>query len=135
MTLGGSGGESFWEEGGDFGVDVLHFHTCLTDIIDFLEKLEWWFEQEIDDEEGEGGSEDSGYHQIEENQANMTKYAAWMERSFSCANSSHSPKHVSMSEFYILYESAVKTGAGTEEYLLGRNINLHSDGHGIAQSV
>nr|GEV35565.1 hypothetical protein [Tanacetum cinerariifolium] len=45
----------------DFGVDVLHFQTCLTDILSFLEKLEWWFEQDIDDEgkedeEGEGGS-------------------------------------------------------------------------------
>ncbi|GKB96352.1 hypothetical protein Tco_0982489, partial [Tanacetum coccineum] len=63
-TLGGSGCESFWEEGDDFGVDVLCFHTCLTDILSFLEKLEWWFEQDIDDEEekdeeGEGGSEDA----------------------------------------------------------------------------
>ncbi|GKC85441.1 hypothetical protein Tco_1141158, partial [Tanacetum coccineum] len=63
-TLGGSGGESFWEEGDDFGLDVLRFHTCLTDILSFLEKLEWWFEQDIDDEEeedkeGEGGSEDA----------------------------------------------------------------------------
>ncbi|GKB30103.1 hypothetical protein Tco_0869504 [Tanacetum coccineum] len=49
-TLGGSRGESFWEEGDDFGVDVLRFHTCLTDILGFLEKLEWWFEQDIDDE-------------------------------------------------------------------------------------
>ncbi|GKE69076.1 hypothetical protein Tco_1527148 [Tanacetum coccineum] len=62
LTLGGSGGESFWEEGDDFGVDVLCFRTCLTDILGFLEKLEWWFEQDIDDEgeedeEGEGGSE------------------------------------------------------------------------------
>ncbi|GKA07100.1 hypothetical protein Tco_0686324 [Tanacetum coccineum] len=61
-TLGGSGGESFWEGGDDFRVDVLRFHTCLTDILGFLEKLEWWFEQDIDDEEeeddgGEGGSE------------------------------------------------------------------------------
>nr|GEY22298.1 hypothetical protein [Tanacetum cinerariifolium] len=61
-TLGGSEGKSFWEEGDDFSVDVLRFHTCLTDIIGFLEKLEWWFEQDIDDEEeedeeGEGGSE------------------------------------------------------------------------------
>ncbi|GKF15806.1 hypothetical protein Tco_0057268 [Tanacetum coccineum] len=60
LTLEGSGGESFWEEGDDFGVDVLCFHTCLTDILGFLEKLEWWFEQDIDDEgeedeEGEGG--------------------------------------------------------------------------------
>ncbi|GJX53190.1 hypothetical protein Tco_0281559 [Tanacetum coccineum] len=57
-----SGDESFWEECDDFGVDVLRFHTCLTDILGFLEKLEWWFEQDIDDEkeedkEGEGGSE------------------------------------------------------------------------------
>ncbi|GJT13716.1 hypothetical protein Tco_0860758 [Tanacetum coccineum] len=61
-TLGGSGGESFWEEGDDFGVNVLRFHTCLTDILGFLEKLKWWFEQDIDDEgeedeEGKGGSE------------------------------------------------------------------------------
>ncbi|GJV05777.1 hypothetical protein Tco_1343433 [Tanacetum coccineum] len=61
-TLGGSGGESFWEGGDDFGVDVLRFHTCLTDILGFLKKLEWWFEQDIDDEgeydeEGDGGSE------------------------------------------------------------------------------
>ncbi|GJX18587.1 hypothetical protein Tco_0221264 [Tanacetum coccineum] len=62
VTLRGSGSESFWEGGDDFGVNVLHFHTCLTDILGFLEKLEWWFEQDIDDgeeedEEGEGGSE------------------------------------------------------------------------------
>ncbi|GJU53648.1 hypothetical protein Tco_1227362 [Tanacetum coccineum] len=61
-TLGGSGGESFWEEGGDFGVDFLCFHICLTGILGFLEKLEWWFEEDIDDEgeedeESEGGSE------------------------------------------------------------------------------
>nr|GEU45482.1 hypothetical protein [Tanacetum cinerariifolium] len=42
--------ESFWEEGDDFGVDVLHFHTCFTDILGFLEKLKWWFDQDIDDE-------------------------------------------------------------------------------------
>nr|GEW21195.1 hypothetical protein [Tanacetum cinerariifolium] len=56
------GCESFWEEGDDFRVDVLRFHTCLTDILGFPEKLEWWFEQDIDDEEeedeeGKGGSE------------------------------------------------------------------------------
>ncbi|GKE42027.1 hypothetical protein Tco_1469311, partial [Tanacetum coccineum] len=56
-TLGGSGGESFWEEGDDFRVDVLCFHTCLTDILGFLEKLEWSFEQDIDDE-GEENEED-----------------------------------------------------------------------------
>ncbi|GJX47606.1 hypothetical protein Tco_0272796 [Tanacetum coccineum] len=50
-TLGGRGGESFWEGGDDFGVDGLRFHTCLTDILGFLEKLEWWFEQDIDKEE------------------------------------------------------------------------------------
>nr|GEV28465.1 ribonuclease H-like domain-containing protein [Tanacetum cinerariifolium] len=60
-THGGSGGGSFWEEGDDFGVDVLRFLTCLTDILGFLEKLDWWFEQDIDDEgdedeEGEGAS-------------------------------------------------------------------------------
>ncbi|GJZ23327.1 hypothetical protein Tco_0560786 [Tanacetum coccineum] len=62
VTLKGSGDESFWEEGDDFRVDVLRFHTCLIDILRFLEKLEWWFEQDIDDREeedgeGEGGSE------------------------------------------------------------------------------
>ncbi|GKF81261.1 hypothetical protein Tco_0239863 [Tanacetum coccineum] len=46
-TLGGNGGESFWEGGDDFGVDVLCFHTCLTDILGFLEKFGWWFEQDI----------------------------------------------------------------------------------------
>nr|GFA65058.1 hypothetical protein [Tanacetum cinerariifolium] len=54
-----SGGESFWEEGDDFGVDVLRFHTCLTDILGFLEKLEWWFEQDYDDE-GDEDEEDGG---------------------------------------------------------------------------
>nr|GEX29230.1 zf-CCHC domain-containing protein/UBN2 domain-containing protein [Tanacetum cinerariifolium] len=49
--LGGRGGESFWEGCDDFRVDVLRFHTCLTDILSFLEKLEWWFEQDIDKEE------------------------------------------------------------------------------------
>nr|GEU91058.1 hypothetical protein [Tanacetum cinerariifolium] len=62
LTLGGSRGESFWEEGDDSGVDVLRFRTCLTDILDFLEKLKWWVEQDIDnegeeDEKGECGSE------------------------------------------------------------------------------
>ncbi|GKD03903.1 hypothetical protein Tco_1178877 [Tanacetum coccineum] len=47
LTLGGSGGESFWEEGDDFGVDVLRFHTCLIDILSFLGKFGWWFEQDI----------------------------------------------------------------------------------------
>ncbi|GKD22193.1 hypothetical protein Tco_1223896, partial [Tanacetum coccineum] len=61
-TLGESGCESFWEEGNDFRVDVLRFHTCLTDILGFLEKLVCWFKRDIDDEgeedeEGEGGSE------------------------------------------------------------------------------
>ncbi|GKA23613.1 hypothetical protein Tco_0709646 [Tanacetum coccineum] len=59
----GSRGESFWEEGDDFGVDVLHFHTCLTDILGFLEKLEWWFEQDIDDE-GEENEEDGGGDEV-----------------------------------------------------------------------
>nr|GEZ70975.1 hypothetical protein [Tanacetum cinerariifolium] len=46
-------GESFWKEGDDFGVDVLRFITCLTDILGFLENLKWWFEQDIDNEEEE----------------------------------------------------------------------------------
>ncbi|GKE43005.1 hypothetical protein Tco_1470289 [Tanacetum coccineum] len=62
-TLRGSRGESFWEEGDDFGVDVLHFHTCLTDILGFLEKLEWWFEQDIDDE-GEENEENGGGDEV-----------------------------------------------------------------------
>nr|GEZ22845.1 hypothetical protein [Tanacetum cinerariifolium] len=53
--------ESFWEGGDDFGVDVLRFHTCLTDILSFLKKLEWWFEQDIDKEEERfEGDEDGG---------------------------------------------------------------------------
>ncbi|GJZ64455.1 hypothetical protein Tco_0620876 [Tanacetum coccineum] len=60
-TLGGREGESFWEGGDDFRVDVLRFHTCLTDILGFLEKLEWWFEQDIDKEEERfEGDEDGG---------------------------------------------------------------------------
>ncbi|GJR56830.1 hypothetical protein Tco_1498992 [Tanacetum coccineum] len=59
----GSGGESFWEEGDDFGVDVLRFHTCPTDILGNLEKLEWWFEQDIDDE-GEEDEEDGGGDEV-----------------------------------------------------------------------
>ncbi|GKE15888.1 hypothetical protein Tco_1423465 [Tanacetum coccineum] len=44
-----------------FGVDGLRFHTCLTDILGFLEKLEWWFEQDIDKEEERfEGDEDCG---------------------------------------------------------------------------
>ncbi|GKE24862.1 hypothetical protein Tco_1436374 [Tanacetum coccineum] len=49
-TLGGNGGELFWEVGDDFGVDVLRFHTCLIDTLGFLEKFGWWFEQDIDGE-------------------------------------------------------------------------------------
>ncbi|GJZ83212.1 hypothetical protein Tco_0648385 [Tanacetum coccineum] len=59
----GSGGESFWEEGDDFRVDVLRFHTCLTNILSFLEKLEWWFEQDINDE-GEEDEEDGGSDEV-----------------------------------------------------------------------
>ncbi|GKA24788.1 hypothetical protein Tco_0710821 [Tanacetum coccineum] len=58
-----SGGGSFWEEGDDSGVDVLRFHTCLTDILGFLEKLEWWFGQDIDDE-GEEDEEDGGGDEV-----------------------------------------------------------------------
>ncbi|GJR89003.1 hypothetical protein Tco_0213014 [Tanacetum coccineum] len=29
---------------------ILRFHTCLTDILGFLEKFGWWFEQDIDGE-------------------------------------------------------------------------------------
>ncbi|GJR07090.1 hypothetical protein Tco_0530074 [Tanacetum coccineum] len=44
-----------------FRLDVLRFHTCLTDILGFLEKLGWWFEQDIDVEEGRfEGDEDGG---------------------------------------------------------------------------
>nr|GEX38468.1 putative reverse transcriptase domain-containing protein [Tanacetum cinerariifolium] len=47
VTLGRSGDESCWEEGDDFGVDIVSFHTCLIDILGFLEKFGWWFEQDI----------------------------------------------------------------------------------------
>nr|GEX12730.1 hypothetical protein [Tanacetum cinerariifolium] len=46
-TLKRNGGESFWEGGDDFGVGVLRFYSCLTEILGFLEKFEWWFEQDI----------------------------------------------------------------------------------------
>ncbi|GKB60295.1 hypothetical protein Tco_0916481 [Tanacetum coccineum] len=59
-TLGGRGGESFWEGGKDFGVDVLRFHTCLTDILGFLKKLEWWFEQDTDKEEERFKGDENG---------------------------------------------------------------------------
>ncbi|GJX51225.1 hypothetical protein Tco_0278070 [Tanacetum coccineum] len=49
-TLRGNGGDSFWEGVDDFEVDVLRFHTCRTDILGFLEKFRWWFEQDIDGE-------------------------------------------------------------------------------------
>nr|GEY55559.1 hypothetical protein [Tanacetum cinerariifolium] len=49
-TLGGNGGDSFWEGGDDFRVDVLRFLTCLTDIFNFLEKFRLWFEHDIDGE-------------------------------------------------------------------------------------
>ncbi|GJY30406.1 hypothetical protein Tco_0413901 [Tanacetum coccineum] len=50
------------KNGGDVvKLDVLRFHTCLTDILGFLEKLGWWFEQDIDVEEGRfEGDEDGG---------------------------------------------------------------------------
>ncbi|GJU49417.1 hypothetical protein Tco_1219234 [Tanacetum coccineum] len=57
-NLGGNGGDSFWEKGGDFGVDVLRFHTCLTDILGFLEKFGWWFEQDIGGEKEDDNEKD-----------------------------------------------------------------------------
>ncbi|GJX14491.1 hypothetical protein Tco_0206249 [Tanacetum coccineum] len=56
-TCGGNEGDSFWKVDDDFGVDVFRFQTCLIIILGFLEKLEWWFEQDIDDE-GEEVEED-----------------------------------------------------------------------------
>nr|GEX76918.1 putative reverse transcriptase domain-containing protein [Tanacetum cinerariifolium] len=47
VAFGGSRGESLWEEGGDFGVVVLRFHTCLTNILGFLEKLELWLSKTL----------------------------------------------------------------------------------------
>ncbi|GKC31785.1 hypothetical protein Tco_1039079, partial [Tanacetum coccineum] len=42
-------------------VMILHFHTCLTVILGFLEKLERWFEQDFDKEEERfEGDEDGG---------------------------------------------------------------------------
>ncbi|GJY47354.1 probable trehalose-phosphate phosphatase F [Tanacetum coccineum] len=43
-------------------VDVLRFHTCVIDILGFLEKLEWWFEQYIDDEGEEDEEGESAYN-------------------------------------------------------------------------
>nr|GEU71866.1 hypothetical protein [Tanacetum cinerariifolium] len=76
---------SLWEEGDYFGVDVLRFHTCLTDIFGFLEKLEWWFEQDIDDEEeedeeGEGGSKVLEFDELNNGKDIITwKSMVWME--------------------------------------------------------
>ncbi|GJW67959.1 hypothetical protein Tco_0122383 [Tanacetum coccineum] len=54
-----NGGDSCLKEDDGFGLDVLRFHTCLTDILGFIEKLGWWFEQDIDVEEGRfEGNED-----------------------------------------------------------------------------
>ncbi|GJS78207.1 putative ribonuclease H-like domain-containing protein [Tanacetum coccineum] len=61
-------GELFWDGGNDFGVDVLRFHTCLTDILGFLEKFRWWFEQDID-----GKSEDDN-----EKKLVMVNEEGWM---------------------------------------------------------
>ncbi|GJW59610.1 hypothetical protein Tco_0108945 [Tanacetum coccineum] len=85
LTLRGSGGESFWEGGDDFGVDVLRFHTCLTNILGFLEKLEWLFQQDIDDEEeeyeeGEGGSEVWKFDNLNNGKDSITwQSMVWME--------------------------------------------------------
>ncbi|GKC21209.1 hypothetical protein Tco_1023359 [Tanacetum coccineum] len=55
------GGDSCWKEDDGFGLDVLRFHTCLTDFLGFLETLGWWFEQDIDIEKGRfEGDEDGG---------------------------------------------------------------------------
>nr|GEW12364.1 hypothetical protein [Tanacetum cinerariifolium] len=64
----GNRGESFWEEGADFRVDVLRFHTCLTDILSFLEKFGWWFEQDIG-----GKSEDDSEKRLVMNTCNNEK--------------------------------------------------------------
>nr|GEU41190.1 hypothetical protein [Tanacetum cinerariifolium] len=66
-THRGRGGKSFWEGGNNFRVYILRFHTYLTDIIGFLEKLEWCFEQDIDKEE----------ERFEEMQM-VVKYESWV---------------------------------------------------------
>ncbi|GKC50919.1 hypothetical protein Tco_1073664, partial [Tanacetum coccineum] len=77
-TLGGRGGESFWEGGDDFGVDVLRFSTCLTDILSFLEKLKWWFEKDIDDEGEE--NEDMRVDDLNKGKDSITwQSMVWME--------------------------------------------------------
>nr|GFA98961.1 hypothetical protein [Tanacetum cinerariifolium] len=53
-TLGGNRGESLWEEIDDFELDVLRFHTCLADILGFLEMFRWFFEQDIGGENEDG---------------------------------------------------------------------------------
>ncbi|GJR65980.1 hypothetical protein Tco_0012045 [Tanacetum coccineum] len=55
-------------KGDDFKVDVLRFHTCLIDILGFLEKFGWWFEQDID-----GKSEDD-----DEKKLVMVNKEGWM---------------------------------------------------------
>nr|GEU60122.1 hypothetical protein [Tanacetum cinerariifolium] len=59
---------SFWKGGEDFGVDVLRFNTCLTDILGCLEKFRWWFKQDID-----GENEDDN-----ENKLVMVSEEGWM---------------------------------------------------------
>ncbi|GKD92386.1 hypothetical protein Tco_1372223, partial [Tanacetum coccineum] len=55
-----NGGDSFWKVDDDFGVDVLRFQTCLTEILDFLVKFGWWFEQDINDEREEVKEDEDG---------------------------------------------------------------------------
>ncbi|GJS15617.1 hypothetical protein Tco_0410089 [Tanacetum coccineum] len=52
----------------DFRVDVLRFHTCLTNILSILEKFGWWLEQDID-----GKSEDDN-----EKKLVMVNKEGWM---------------------------------------------------------
>ncbi|GKA34536.1 hypothetical protein Tco_0720965 [Tanacetum coccineum] len=63
-TLGGSEVKLFWEGGDDFGVDVLRFHTCLTDILGFLEKFGGGFEQDIDDESKEDRRDEESDNEV-----------------------------------------------------------------------
>ncbi|GKD41776.1 hypothetical protein Tco_1261983, partial [Tanacetum coccineum] len=50
--------------GDDFGADVLRFHTCLTDILGFLEKFGGGFEQDIDDESEEDRRDEESDNEV-----------------------------------------------------------------------
>ncbi|GJX21126.1 hypothetical protein Tco_0223803 [Tanacetum coccineum] len=124
LTLVGSGGESIWGEGDDFRVDVLRFYTCLTDILGFLKKLEWWFEQDIDDEgeedeEGDGGSEVCEFDDLNNGKDSITwQSMVWMEEDAKDGLAKQGNVSLRMKDGHNMFEqSSQKHSIGTE--LLG----------------